>query len=578
MGSALPYRIDLLDDEIESIRTFDVDTQRSIYKVNEVRLLPAREFPLDEDGRTRFRQSFRERFEGDPSRAPLYKDVSNGVAPAGHRVLPAAVLRGHGDPHRLPAGTTARSACTATSRARVQFWRDTSRATTCCGRPHPPVLPPHELFLASDEFFGAVKPYPAHRTGRRYRDRQTRLHHCRCRLCRWTAAPPIRSRCSTVPRHLPGRVAARRREHGPARDHARVPRRPRAAAGSRDTFAAFRGAADPLMLTVAPLSNGFALPGAGIAVVTENELYAASARTRGGREARAPDDPEGMLRDLSEVKVGDPVVHESHGIGRYLGLITMDLGDGATEFLTLEYDGGDKLYVPVVAAAADQPLQPAGAGERAAAQARQRRLGEGEAASAAKQVRDTAAELLQPLRAARRAPGPRVRAEAAGLRGLPRTASRSRRRPTSPPPSRPCIKDLESGKPMDRLICGDVGFGKTEVALRAAFVAVADGKQVAVLVPTTLLAEQHFHTFSDRFADWPVKLAELSRFRSAKESERSAERPRRRHDRHRHRHPQAAVEGREVQEPGPRDHRRGAPLRRAPEGTAQGSCAPKWTC
>jgi len=516
MGSTLPYRIDLLDDEIESIRTFDVDTQRSIYKVREVRLLPAREFPMDEAGRTRFRQRFREVFEGDPSKRRLYKDIGNNVAPAGiEYYLPlffedTAILTDY-----LPESTLIALHGDVPG-AIVQFWRDTqSRYDLLRGDANQPLLPPNALYLREDEFFGAIKPYarvelpfvvttdadsPSVPLPRLAVDRR--------------AADPLTA-LKQFAAAFPGRVLLVSESMGRREtmleflaDHALEPK-------LADTFATFANATDPLMLTVAPLYEGFSLPAAGIAVITETELYAATARSRAkARERRTS--AENVLRDLSEVKVGDPVVHESHGIGRYLGLITMDLGDGPAELLTLEYDGGDKLYVPVSQlqlisryagmAPENAPLHKLGSGDWQKARRR-----------AAKQVRDTAAELLHlyAQRAARQGHAFEMKhqdyeAFRAGF-AFEETADQSAA-------IEAVIKDLESGKPMDRLICGDVGFGKTEVALRAAFVAVADGKQVAVLVPTTLLAEQHFHNFSDRFADWPVKLAELSRFRSAKES------------------------------------------------------------
>ncbi|HJS39216.1 MAG TPA: transcription-repair coupling factor, partial [Burkholderiales bacterium] len=280
-------------------------------------------------------------------------------------------------------------------------------------------------------------------------------------------------------------------------------------------FAAWTQGGPEFGLTVAPLAEGFALPAEGWCVVTEAELYAGTVRRR-ARGARKESSVEGMLRDLSELRIGDPVVHAQHGIGRYHGLVGLDLGEGPTEFLHLQYEGGDKLYVPVSqlsvisrysgAQAEAAPLHKLGSGQWDKAKAR-----------AAKQVRDTAAELLAlyAKRAAREGHAFRVQAHdldafADGF-GFEET-------PDQAAAIQAVVQDMSAGKPMDRLICGDVGFGKTEVALRAAFVAVADRQQVAILCPTTLLAEQHFQTFSDRFADWPVKLAELSRFRTAKEA------------------------------------------------------------
>src|SRR6185503_15208587 len=279
-------------------------------------------------------------------------------------------------------------------------------------------------------------------------------------------------------------------------------------------YAEFLARRDKVMLGVAPLHVGFIAVPERLALLTENELYATQVRQRTQREARRLAN-EYMLRDLSEVKIGDPVVHEQHGIGRYVGLQRMDLGEGETEFLALEYAGGDKLYVPVSnlyligrysgAAPEQAPLHTLGSGQWEKAKRK-----------AASQVRDTAAELLNlyAQRASRVGHAFELKqhdyeafSEAFPFEETPDQASAISA----------TLEDLKSGKPMDRLVCGDVGFGKTEVALRAAYVAVADGKQVAVLVPTTLLAEQHFQVFSDRFSDLPVKLAELSRFRSPKE-------------------------------------------------------------
>jgi transcription-repair coupling factor (superfamily II helicase) len=281
-----------------------------------------------------------------------------------------------------------------------------------------------------------------------------------------------------------------------------------------DDFGAFVASDAKVALALSPLAAGFVWPAARLAFVTEAELYANVVR-RGRRDAGRRSNVDAMVRDLSEVSIGDPVVHEQHGIGRYLGLVTLDVGDGETEFLELIYANDAKLYVPVSnlhligrysgAAPDAAPLHELGSGQWEKAKRR-----------AAQQAHDTAAELLNlyAQRAARTgyafALEPHdYEAFAEGF-GFEET-------PDQHAAIEAVIGDLVAAKPMDRLVCGDVGFGKTEVALRAAFVALADGKQVALLVPTTLLAEQHFQVFSDRFAEWPVKLAELSRFRSPKE-------------------------------------------------------------
>jgi len=514
MGSALPYRIDLFDDQIESIRSFDVDTQRSIYKVAEVRLLPAREFPLDEDGQTRFRKNFRGRFDGDPSRSRLYKDVSNGIAPAGiEYYLPlffenTALLTDY-----LPENTTV-ILHGDVAPAIEQFWQDTqARYELFGGNRADPVLAPRELFLAADAFFGAIKPYArVEFTAEGAADSTPESTVLPDITVDRRADNPL-TRLRAFLDDYKGRTlllaeSAGRRETM-LEFFAQYGLKPQSCA----TFTEFIDAQLPLMIGVAPCAAGF-VHARGFAVVTENELYASQVRAKREREARKTTS-EGMLRDLSEVKVGDPVVHESHGIGRYLGLENLDFGDGETEFLTLEYTRGDKLYVPVSqlhlisrysgGPAETAPLHDLGSGQWEKAKKK-----------AAARVRDTAAELLNlyAQRASREGHAFKLTQHDydAFCEAFPFEETPDQRAAINA-----TLADLQQGKPMDRLICGDVGFGKTEVALRAAFVAVNEGKQVAVLVPTTLLAEQHFNTFSDRFADWPVKIGELSRFRSQKQ-------------------------------------------------------------
>ncbi len=516
MGSALPYRIDLFDNEIETLRTFDVDTQRSIYPVNEVRLLPAREFPLDEAGITRFRQNFRERFEGDPSKSKLYKDVSNGLAPAGiEYYLPlffdtTATLFDY-----LPPNTTFVSHG-ALDPAGQAFWTDAqSRHRLLSGDKDRPLLPPAELFLPTDAFFSLAKgytrldlnpgsmelsgdslarPVPPISVDRREAHPVAKLHAFINGFAgKVLIVAPSAGRRETLHEYLA--------EHG-------------LAATLCDNWADSLASGERILLTHGPLAEGFVSADARLVVITETELYAIPPKTRRAREARATQ-LDNLLRDLSELKTGDPVVHAQYGIGQYLGLVNMDLGDGDTEFLHLEYAKGDKLYVPV--ANLHLISRYSGAGEGAAPL---HKLGTDQWDKARRRAmqaaRDTAAELLNlyALRAAREGHAFKFSphdyeafAEGFGYEETPDQAAAIAA----------VMADMQSGKPMDRLVCGDVGFGKTEVALRAAFMAVMGGFQVAVLVPTTLLAEQHFNNFSDRFSAWPIKLAELSRFRSARE-------------------------------------------------------------
>jgi transcription-repair coupling factor (superfamily II helicase) len=520
-GSAVPYRIELDDDVIESIRSFDVDTQRSIYKVNEVRLLPAREFPMDEDGQTRFRRAFREKFEGDPSRSRIYKDVSKGVPSAGiEYYLPLFFEKTALITDYLPADTLL---CVQPrlQEAMEQFWSDThARYAMLRGDRSHPVLAPHELFLTPDELFGAIKPY-----ARVELEATNDVSPATNEPSPSSALPPLAvERRADDPLHqlrafaaaFDGRVLMLAESAGRRETMLEYFGEHALKVSQVHDFNEFIESRPALALGVGPLHTGFALADPRIAVITENELYAQQARTRRGRDAGQRTSPEGMLRDLSEIKSGDPVVHEQHGIGRYQGLVTMNLGEGDTEFLMLEYAEKAKLYVPVSglhlisrysgAQAEAAPLHQLGSGDWDKAKKK-----------AAKQVRDTAAELLElyAQRAARKGYAFKLKGHdyEAFAEGFPFEETTDQAAAINA-----AIEDLKSGKPMDRLICGDVGFGKTEVALRAAFVAVADGKQVAVLVPTTLLAEQHFNTFTDRFADWPVKIAELSRFRNSRET------------------------------------------------------------
>ncbi|RFC42826.1 MAG: transcription-repair coupling factor (superfamily II helicase), partial [Verrucomicrobia bacterium] len=521
MGTALPYRIELFDDEVETLRTFDVDSQRTLYPVPEIRLLPAREFPIGEVGRTKFRQRFRETFEGDASRITLYRDVSNGTPPAGiEYYLPlffdeTATLFDY-----LPKDTVLVQHQDIAVAA-AEFWQDTAgRYKMISGDRSRPVMPPTELFLTEEQFFVAAKQYPLLRITTAANDASASMKLPDVAVNRKAEEPLsalkafLISHATNGSRVLLMAESAGRRETIAEylAEHGLVP------APSAD-FACFVAGEADFMLGTGPISGGFALPDARIAVITENELYAATARPRGRRDEARRSSLEGWLRDLSELKIGDPVVHEAHGIGRYKGLVHMDYGTGNEEFLHLEYAGGDTLYVPV--SQLHVITRYSGADPEAI---ELHKLGSGQweraRKKAAEQVRDTAAELLNlyTQRAARSGhqfsfKPHDMEAFADGF-GFEET-------PDQLAAINAVIADMRSGKPMDRLVCGDVGFGKTEVALRAAFVAIADGKQVALLCPTTLLAEQHFQTFSDRFAqvahEWPVKIAEISRFRSTKE-------------------------------------------------------------
>jgi transcription-repair coupling factor (superfamily II helicase) len=513
MGSPLPYRIDLFDDQVDSIRAFDPDTQRSLYPVRDVRLLPGREFPFDEPARTAFRSRWREVFEGDPSRSSIYKDIGNGVPAAGiEYYLPLFFDETATLFHYLPQD--AQLAFVGDMDAAIKrFTNDTKQRYNFLSHDRErPLLEPQRLFLTDDDFFSFAKPFaqikfPAMPEGgwavplpglaidRHAEDPLLALRH-------YLEQTPNRVLFATESAGRRETIQQLLSDNG-------------LRASLDDTFQQWLTGDAKFSLGVAPLANGFALPGEAISIITETELYGQLARRAGRRRQEQASNVDSMVRDLSELKIGDPVVHTQHGIGRYMGLVSMDLGEGDTEFLHLEYQNESKLYVPVAQlhvisrySGADPdsaPLHALGSGQWDKAKRK-----------AAQQIRDTAAELLnlyarRALRQGHAFPlDARDYAKFAESFGFEET-------PDQAAAITAVIGDMTSGKPMDRLVCGDVGFGKTEVALRAAFIAVLGGKQVAILSPTTLLAEQHTNTFTDRFADWPVKIAELSRFKSTKE-------------------------------------------------------------
>jgi transcription-repair coupling factor (superfamily II helicase) len=513
MGSPLPYRIDLFDDQVDSIRAFDPDTQRSLYPVKDVRLLPGREFPFDEAARSAFRSRWREVFEGDPSRASIYKDIGNGVPSAGiEYYLPLFFEETATLFHYLPE--RAQLAFVGDLDAAIKrFTNDTKQRHNFLSHDRDrPILEPQHLFLSDADFFTLAKPFarlvlPANAGG----GWSTPLPNLAIDRHAEDPVEALRAYLETTPnRVLFAAESAGRREtllQLLADNHLRPT--------SSDSFNDWLTGDERFALGVAPLSSGFAVPAEGIAILTETELYGPLARRSGRRRQEQASNVDSMVRDLSELKVGDPVVHSQHGIGRYMGLVTMDLGEGETEFLHLEYAGESKLYVPVAqlhvisrysgADPESAPLHSLGSGQWEKAKRK-----------AAQQIRDTAAELLNlyARRAAREGHAfkldPRDYVKFAETFGFEET-------PDQGAAIAAVIGDMTSGKPMDRLVCGDVGFGKTEVALRAAFIAVMGGKQVALLSPTTLLAEQHTQTFTDRFSDWPVRIAELSRFKSTRE-------------------------------------------------------------
>ena len=534
MGSSLPYRLDLFGDEIEQIRSFDPDTQRSLYPVKEVRLLPGHEFPFNDEARTAFRGRWREVFEGDPTRCSIYKDANLGIPSAGiESYLPMFFSEQSSVFDYFPrSGDPVWIVSTGDIDESIRsFWKDTlSRYEFLKHDLDRPVLPPQELFLNVDEFFTSIKPHARLALEKEFSDSSEFLPVPDIAVHRRDADPLSRLRsllANTSYRLLICTDSAGRKESirqlleesnfVTGQDgKALYPLKP----ANFESIADFIKSDSRFGLTTAPLFNGFAWPAHNLIIVTEAELFTSTARQRRKTKGTENTDPDMLFKDLSELKIGDPVVHAEHGIGRYQGLVLLNLAPPKEvpifeEFLHLQYAGDATLYVPVQQlqmvtryAGSDPdsaPLHQLGSGQWDKAKRK-----------AAQQIRDTAAELLglYAARAIRKghafefsAHDYAAFAESFGFEETPDQANAIAA----------VIGDMTSGTPMDRLVCGDVGFGKTEVALRASFVAVMGGKQVAILAPTTLLAEQHVATWKDRFADWPVRIVELSRFKTSKE-------------------------------------------------------------
>jgi transcription-repair coupling factor (superfamily II helicase) len=524
MGSAVPYRVDLFGDEIDSIRTFDPDSQRSLYPVPEVRLLPGREFPMDEASRAAFRSRWRERMDGDPTKARLYKDVGAGIATAGiEYYLPlffdaTATIFDH-----LGASTTL-VLHGEIDAALQHFWTDTRERH--CFLQHDkerPILAPDAIFLKPEEFFARCGEQ-AQLLVRGVDESAAPWAGALSDLSVDRGAPEPLSRLQRHVAATPHRVLIVAESEGRRESLLELLRDSRIDPPAAASLAEFESADERFVIAVAPLAQGFVWHRADsgesrtVEFVTETELFAMTPGARKRRRQEQTSDVNALIKDLSELKVGDPVVHVNHGIGRYLGLTTIALGgadEEASEFLHLEYAEKATLYVPVSqlhliarytgVSAEEAPLHRLGSGQWEKARRK-----------AAEQVRDTAAELLNlyARRAARE--GFAFRFEPHDYEAFAASFG-FEETPDQHAAIHAVIQDMVSPRPMDRLVCGDVGFGKTEVALRAAFVAVTGGKQVAILAPTTLLAEQHFHNIADRFGKWPIKVAELSRFRSPKE-------------------------------------------------------------
>ncbi|QGL96456.1 MULTISPECIES: transcription-repair coupling factor [Stenotrophomonas] len=519
MGADEPLRIELLDEDIDSIRAFDPESQRSLDKVDAVHMLPGREVPMDEASIARVLATLRERFDVDTRRSSLYQDLKSGLAPAGvEYYLPLFFERTATLFDYLPDGSLP-VVCTGAYEASVAFWAQT--ADRYEQRRHDverPLLPPSALYLSPELLRERLNDAPRIEVWSADHARIADAHALGDQ-----PLPPLPVAARDAPAgealksflgHYPGRVLIAADSPGRREALLEVLQAAELKPPVVADLPGFLADDARFAIAVAPLEDGFALDDPRIAVLTERQLFPERAgSTR--RTRRAGREPEAIIRDLGELTEGAPIVHEDHGVGRYRGLLAMDVGGMPGEFLEIEYAKGDRLYVPVAqlhlisrysgASPETAPLHSLGGEQWSKAKRK-----------AAEKVRDVAAELLE------------IQARRQARAGLALQVDRAMYEPFAagfPFEETPdqlaaidaTLRDLASSQPMDRVVCGDVGFGKTEVAVRAAFAAASAGKQVAVLVPTTLLAEQHYRNFRDRFADYPLKVEVLSRFKTSKE-------------------------------------------------------------
>ncbi|WP_342147188.1 transcription-repair coupling factor [Rickettsiella endosymbiont of Aleochara curtula] len=519
MGSDLPFRVDFADDEVDSIRHFDPDTQRSIEKIEKINLLPAREFPLSESAINFFRQQWRENFVGNPLNCPLYEAVSEGRAPAGvEYYLPLFFPQTQLLIDYLPKKALILQVNNA-QLAAENFWKEINeRYEQLRHDIERPILAPKQLYVEVDALFTRLKEFP--------------------RIVLQQAPTQSADTYNTLVKSFPNLTVDHKLEEPLEHLNAFLNeflKDPEArvlfcveSAGRREvlldllnkfsipvyrceTWQEFLHDSERIHIIISPLEEGFYLEKPALALISEAQLFGNQIIQKRQTKTKGLD-ARTIIRNLAELTEGNPVVHIDHGVGRYRGLQHLKIDDQENEFLIVEYAGKAKLYVPVSSLnlisrysgndSEHAPLHQLGSDQWEKAKRK-----------AAEQMRDVAAELLDIYahRAAHKGYAFRLPEHdyQAFTTQFPFTETQDQEQAIQQ-----VIKDMTSECTMDRLICGDVGFGKTEVAMRAAFLAVQSNKQVAILVPTTLLAQQHYQNFSDRFAEWPVQIEMISRFRS----------------------------------------------------------------
>ena len=512
MGSMVPYRIDFFDTQIDSIRTFDPDTQRSLYPTKEIKLLPARECPIDELGIKLFRQNYRENFEGDPSKSEIYKSISKGTPFAGMEWYLPLFFESTNTIFDYLDSNDPIFITDSLASASQNYWLEAEKRFGLYAYDiERPILEPHNFLLPSDIFFKNI-------------DKFQKLKIKKRPPTSFSSDISIDSSNENPLKNLQSFILGKKNKIlicaeglGRRETLADLLRQSKIKFSVVESWQKFTDSNNKINIITSPLHNGFISKD--VCVITENEIFPNFVKQpiRKNRDKNFNSDV--IVKDLTELNIGDPVVHEQYGVGRYQGLTNLDFDEQQTEFLLLYYQNNTKLYVPVsqlhlISRYSGGPAESApinSLGNNSWDKAKRKAL---------IQIHDTAAELLSlyAKRSLQKGTSQTITLNdyESFIEGFPFEET-----PDQLEAIENVIKDLEASKPMDRLVCGDVGFGKTEVALRAAFISVMNSKQVVVLVPTTLLAEQHFNTFLDRFAKWPIKVEEISRFKTKKQQNES---------------------------------------------------------
>ena len=522
-GSKKPLRIELFDDEVESIRYFDPETQRSESEIESVRMLPAKEFPTDDFAIETFRKNYRARFEKASNAAEsIYQQVSKKIMPAGiENYLPLFFDNTETLFDYLNDDSLLITIGDIESATKKYLFEIEQRFESRNVDIHRPLLKPAELYLLTEEVFSAFKPMPRiqldeNSQSKKYAQPQlAALPNIAANHKLKQPLANLNDFLETFSQRTLFVAESEGRREALIELFQQIDIKPNRFAHLNEYLAAN----DSLGIIVAPLSHGAILKDGktDIAVICETELFGHKISQKRRHDKQKQISSETLIKNLAELKVGQPVVHLEHGVGLYKGLETLDTGGIVAEYLMLEYASGDKLYVPV--GSLHLISRYSGGNEDNPSL---NKLGNETWAKAKKKaierIRDVAAELLDVYARRQARPGEACQLEhqeyAQFSQGFPFEETVDQDTAINA-----VVTDMCSPISMDRLVCGDVGFGKTEVAMRAVFVAVNDGKQVVVLVPTTLLAQQHYENFKDRFADWPFRIEVLSRFKTAKQQQ-----------------------------------------------------------